>query len=291
MWISFGYTKDPSSIRPRAPGPMPKSTADPRERPSLGPWGIWRGRVRTVFRRTVFTRYSKLVMDTSGSLPKEASPASTVSSSPSSTRRTTPRSPATIHAASPKIGVVFFGLEHPMVFCNTPAVCSAATRRPTDCRLPLSYHLPRPVTASCSCLPAMVLQSMTDGSSFHWNLQPQHSAPGPMTAFGLRLQLGSLHTTRGICAPYLSPASQWSRSKVSVPFRMVLSGCERTRPSCSGTRAVSVLGVQDTSYLEHVYSRSSRTHVGFSGSAPIRVLLRYRPHAQPTACDLRYSQP
>jgi len=45
--------------------------------------------------------------DTSGSLPKEASPASTVSSSPSSTRDDL-ASPATILAASPKIEPVIF---------------------------------------------------------------------------------------------------------------------------------------------------------------------------------------
>src|SRR5260370_12068672 len=103
-------------------------------------------------------------MDTSGSLPKEASPASTVSSSPSSTRRKTRRSPETIHVASPKIEVVIFGLEHPTAFLDMQEARSTAIRKPTDCHLLSFCHLPRLLTA-CLCLPAVVLRCMTDGSS------------------------------------------------------------------------------------------------------------------------------
>src|SRR5258707_6550051 len=107
-----------------------------------------------------------------------------------------------------------------------------------------------------------------------------------MTMYGLLLQLDFSRTARSICAQYPSPASQWSRSKVWVHFRMALSGCERGRPSCYGSRAVSVPGILGTSYPEHVYSRSSRTHLGLYGSVPIKVLLRYRLHPQPTTRDL-----
>src|SRR5260370_15688200 len=132
---------------------------------------------------------------------------------------------------------------------------------------------------------------MTDGSSLLCRFRPPHLAPGPMTTYGLRLQLGFSLTTMSICAPYPFPASERRRSKVLVHFRMAPSGCERARPSCCGSRAVSVPGVLGTSYPEHVYSRFSRIHMGLFGSVPIKVLLRYRLDPSPTTRDLRYSQP
>src|SRR5580704_759017 len=110
-----------------------------------------------------------------------------------------------IPAASPKIEVALFGSEPPMVFCDMRGVRSTGIRQRTDSRLPLSYHLPRPATASCSYVLAMVLQGMTDESSLHWSFRRPHSAPGPMAAFGLRLQLDSLCIAGGTCAPYRSP--------------------------------------------------------------------------------------
>src|SRR5260370_25816283 len=132
---------------------------------------------------------------------------------------------------------------------------------------------------------------MTERSSLGWRLRPPHLAQGPTATYGLRRQPGFSLTTSSICAPYPSRASQWSRSKVWVRFRMALNGCERVQPSFCGSRAVSVPGVLRTSYPEHVYSRFSRTHLGLSGSAPIKVLLRCRLYRPPTTRDLRYSLP
>src|SRR5438270_13008736 len=72
---------------------------------------------------------------------------------------------------------------------------------------------------------------------------------------------------------------------------MVLSGCAHIRPCYCGTKAASVSGVRDRSCPEHMYSHSSETHVGFFGSAPIRVLLRYLLHPMPATRAFRYCLP
>src|ERR1700742_1669619 len=85
------------------------------------------GRVTVASHRIVFIRYSKLAMDISGLLPKEALPASTVTSSLSSARKQSRRSPATIRAALPKIETVLFGLELQTAFCDMSVAHSIVT--------------------------------------------------------------------------------------------------------------------------------------------------------------------
>jgi len=67
-----------------------------------------------------------------------------------------------------------------------------------DCPLRLSYHSPRPVTGLLLALTSDGLARYDDGV-YSDELQPPRSAPDPITAFGLLLQLGSLHLTAEIC--------------------------------------------------------------------------------------------
>ena len=114
--------------------------------------------------------------------------------------------------------------------------------------------------------------------------------PGRTATYGLRLQPGfsaysqeHLHAVPVSGLPAepieglgsLRDGSLWVRTRTTV----LLWNKGRLRTWRSG----------HGSCREHVSSRSSQTHVGLSGSAPIKVLLHYRLHPQPTTRDLRYN--
>src|SRR4051794_13012624 len=130
---------------------MRKNMADLKSRrPSLELWDTRCGRAKTALHRTAFTKFFRRMMDTSGSLQKEAFPALTGFSSPFTTRRANRRSPVTIRAASSKIGRKFYGLGHPMAFCDTQAESFAATQQGTACHRRSYYQFSRRVMARCS---------------------------------------------------------------------------------------------------------------------------------------------